>query len=102
MYKFGLIGYPLSHSMSKIIQEAAFKSIGEEGTIMMPTQSWKNLDPSTGVHWEEPEEWWELIRDNWPAYDKDIKVYAITGGGTIDGVANLKNKTYKTEDQKKK
>ncbi len=32
MYKFGLIGYPLSHSMSKVIQEAAFKSIGVEGT----------------------------------------------------------------------
>ena len=31
MYKFGLIGYPLSHSMSKVIQEAAFKSIGVEG-----------------------------------------------------------------------
>lgn len=32
MYKFGLIGYPLSHSMSKVIQEAAFESIGAEGT----------------------------------------------------------------------
>jgi len=32
MYKFGLIGYPLSHSMSKTIQEAAFKSAGLEGT----------------------------------------------------------------------
>lgn len=32
MYKFGLIGYPLSHSMSKVIQEAAFKSIGMEGS----------------------------------------------------------------------
>lgn len=32
MYKFGLIGYPLSHSMSKVIHEAAFKSIGAEGT----------------------------------------------------------------------
>lgn len=31
MYKFGLIGYPLSHSMSRIIHEAAFKSIGAEG-----------------------------------------------------------------------
>lgn len=31
MYKFGLIGYPLSHSMSKVIHEAAFKSIGAEG-----------------------------------------------------------------------
>ena len=32
MYKFGLIGYPLSHSMSKVIQETAFKSVGIEGT----------------------------------------------------------------------
>ena len=32
MYKFGLIGYPLSHSMSKVIQEAAFESIGVEGS----------------------------------------------------------------------
>ena len=39
MYKFGLIGYPLSHSMSKVIQEAAFKSIGVEGTYeIMETQ----------------------------------------------------------------
>ncbi len=32
MNKFGLIGYPLSHSMSKIIHEAAFKSVGLEGS----------------------------------------------------------------------
>ena len=31
-YKFGLIGYPLSHSMSKAIQEAALKSAGLEGS----------------------------------------------------------------------
>ena len=31
MYKFGLIGYPLGHSMSAIIQQAGFKSIGETG-----------------------------------------------------------------------
>ncbi len=39
---------------------------------MMPTQSWKNLDPSSGVHWEISEEDWPLIRENWPAYDKDL------------------------------
>lgn len=32
MYKFGLIGYPLSHSLSKVIHEAAFKSLGLEGS----------------------------------------------------------------------
>lgn len=48
------------------------EAVGSEGTIMMPTQSWKNLDPETGVHWLEPKEWWDLIRENWPAYDKRI------------------------------
>ncbi|MEC0168251.1 AAC(3) family N-acetyltransferase [Paenibacillus graminis] len=46
--------------------------VGEEGTLMMPSQTWKNLDPSTGVHWEEPAEWWPMIRQHWPAYDKEI------------------------------
>lgn len=30
--KFGLIGYPLGHSLSKIIHEAGFKSLGVEAT----------------------------------------------------------------------
>lgn len=46
--------------------------VGKEGTLMMPSQTWKNLDPSTGVHWEEPAEWWPIIREHWPAYDKEI------------------------------
>lgn len=46
--------------------------IGEEGTLMMPSQTWKNLDPSTGVHSEAPTEWWPIIREYWPPYDKEI------------------------------
>lgn len=57
---------------AQVVIEALLESVGSEGTIMMPTQSWKNLDPTSGVHWEEPEKWWQLIRDNWPAYNKDI------------------------------
>lgn len=68
----------------QIVIEALLDTVGEEGTIMMPTQSWKNLDPSTGVHWEEPEEWWQTIRDNWPAYDKDI-----TPTNTMGAVAEM-------------
>jgi aminoglycoside 3-N-acetyltransferase len=56
----------------QIIIEALIESVGDDGTIMMPTQTWKNLDPSYGVHWEEPKEWWDIIRSNWPGYDKDI------------------------------
>ncbi len=32
MYKLGLIGYPLGHSLSAVIQKAGFESIGEDGT----------------------------------------------------------------------
>lgn len=42
---------------AQIVIEALLESVGKDGTIIMPTQSWKNLDPSAGVHWEEPEEW---------------------------------------------
>ena len=69
---------------AQIVIEALLEAVGTEGTIMMPTQSWKNLDPMAGVHWEEPEEWWPLIRDNWPAYDKDI-----TPTNTMGAVAEM-------------
>ena len=39
---------------AQIIIEALLETVGDEGTIMMPAQSWKNLDPTAGVHWEEP------------------------------------------------
>lgn len=57
---------------AQTVIEALLECVGTGGTIMMPTQSWKNLDPEAGVHWEEPKEWWQTIRDNWPAYDKEI------------------------------
>ncbi len=64
--------------------EALLETVGEMGTIMMPTQSWKNLDPEMGVHWEEPKEWWQAIRENWPAYNKDI-----TPTNTMGAVAEM-------------
>ena len=68
----------------QVVIEALMEAVGPDGTIMMPSQSWKNLDPSSGVHWEEPEEWWQLIRENWPAYDK-----AITPTNTMGAVAEM-------------
>lgn len=64
------LGYVCGGAQSVI--EALLESVGEEGTVMMPTQSWKNLDPKAGVYWQEPEEWWPVIRKNIPAYDKRI------------------------------
>ena len=69
---------------AQVVIEALMEAVGPEGTLMMPTQSWKNLDPTAGVHWEEPEAWWDLIRQNWPAYDK-----RITPTNTMGAVAEM-------------
>ena len=69
---------------AEIIIRSLIETIGQDGTIMMPTQSWKNLDPETGVHWEEPKEWWDAIRENWPAYDKNV-----TPTNTMGAVAEM-------------
>lgn len=64
------LGYVCGGAQSVI--EALLESVGDGGAIMMPTQSWKNLDPEAGVYWQEPKEWWQAIRENIPAYDKRI------------------------------
>lgn len=69
---------------AQVVIEALLETVGREGTIMMPAQSWKNLDPATGVHWEVPESCWPLIRENWPAYDKNI-----TPTNTMGAVAEM-------------
>ncbi|NQT58326.1 MAG: AAC(3) family N-acetyltransferase [Bacteroidetes bacterium] len=57
---------------AETVIRALFEIVGSEGTLMMPAQTWKNLDPSTGVHWEQPEEWWPIIREHWPAFDPEV------------------------------
>ena len=76
------IGYVCGGAQSVI--EALTETVGEDGTVMMPTQSWKNLDPEDGVHWEVGEEDWQIIRENWPAYDK-----RITPTNTMGAVAEM-------------
>lgn len=84
MVHCGLKGLGFVCGGPQVIIEALMETVTPEGTIIMPTQSWKNLDPSTGVHWEEPREWWDIIRQNWPAYDK-----AITPTNTMGAVAEM-------------
>ena len=78
----GKIGYVCGGAQAVI--EALIETVGEDGTIMMPTQSWKNLDPETGVHWDADEADWDRIRENWPAYNK-----AITPTNTMGAVAEM-------------
>ena len=76
------MGYVCGGAQSVI--EALTETVGTEGTIVMPTQSWKNLDPEDGVHWEVAESDWDIIRRNWPAYDKNI-----TPTNTMGAVAEM-------------
>ncbi len=78
----GQIGYVCGGAQTVI--EALIEVVGQQGTIMMPTQSWKNLDPDTGVHSDVDESDWDTIRENWPAYDK-----AITPTNTMGAVAEM-------------
>ena len=76
------LGYVCGGAQTVI--EALIETVGEEGTIMMPTQSWKNLDPEDGVHGDVEREYWPIIRDNWPAYDK-----RMTPTNTMGAVAEM-------------
>lgn len=76
------MGYVCGGAQAAI--EALIETVGENGTIMMPTQSWKNLDPETGVHGEVDEKDWPLIMENWPAYDKKM-----TPTNTMGAVAEM-------------
>ncbi len=78
----GKLGYVCGGAQTVI--EALIEVVGQDGTIMMPTQSWKNLDPEIGVHWNADEADWDKIRENWPAYDK-----AITPTNTMGAVAEM-------------
>ena len=78
----GKIGYVCGGA--QVVIEALIEIVGEDGTIMMPAQSWKNLDPETGVHWDADEADWDRIRENWPAYNK-----AITPTNTMGAVAEM-------------
>ena len=76
------LGYVVGGAQT--VLEALVEALGPDGTLMMPTQSWKNLDPETGVHGPVPRAWWPVIRREYPAYDK-----RITPTSTMGAVAEM-------------
>ncbi|MDQ0496163.1 aminoglycoside N(3)-acetyltransferase [Paenibacillus brasilensis] len=59
------------------ILAALTEAIGPEGTLVMPTQSHDLTDPSTWMNPPLDESWWELVREEMPAYDP---TWTLTGG----------------------
>lgn len=60
---------------------ALAEAVGEDGTLVMPTQSGDWSDPSLWQHPAVPEEWWPIIREHTPAFDPELT--PTRGMGTI-------------------
>ena len=57
---------------AEMVVRALLTAVGEAGTLVVPTQTWKNLDPERGVHGDIPEAWYPALREHLPAYDPAI------------------------------
>ncbi|MEV0264760.1 AAC(3) family N-acetyltransferase [Streptomyces sp. NPDC050617] len=51
------------------VVQALLDVLGPEGTLVVPTHSGENSDPSLWSNPPVPEEWWAWIRASMPAYD---------------------------------
>ncbi|MGD6802373.1 aminoglycoside N(3)-acetyltransferase [Rossellomorea vietnamensis] len=54
------------------VVSALMEAVGKEGTLIMPAQSADNSDPAEWENPPVPESWWQIIRDEMPAYDPDV------------------------------
>ncbi|RSK29476.1 aminoglycoside N(3)-acetyltransferase [Bacillus sp. HMF5848] len=54
------------------VVQAIMDIIGEEGTIVMPTQTADNSDPADWQRPPVPETWWSIIRNEMPAYHPQV------------------------------
>lgn len=67
MSKLGwTVGGPIS------VIEAIMEVLTPEGTLIMPTFSSDNTDPSNWHNPPVPKKWWPIIRKNMPAFDPQI------------------------------
>ena len=53
--------------------------IGEQGTIVVPSQTVEISDPACWKYPPVPEEWYDVIRDAMPAYSKDLSYSKAMG-----------------------
>ena len=52
--------------------EAVRAALGDAGTLVAPTHSSEWSDPTPWQHPPIPEAWWPVVRDHWPAFDRDV------------------------------
>ena len=64
------IGWTVGGPVSVI--QALMEMLTSSGTLIMPTFSSGNTDPTEWENPPVPERWWDLIKDEMPAYQPDI------------------------------
>lgn len=57
---------------AQAVVDALLHTIGEGGTLVMPTHSGGLSDPAVWRNPPVPESWWQLIRDETPPYDRRL------------------------------
>ena len=87
------LGYVCGGAQTVI--RALLETVTREGTIVMPTHSYKNLDPDMGVHNEVGANDWQAIRDNWPSFDK--RLTPVDGMGKVAEEFRLWPWTYRSD-----
>ncbi|MFX0143645.1 MAG: aminoglycoside N(3)-acetyltransferase [Candidatus Hodarchaeota archaeon] len=64
------IGWTVGGAVALI--KALMETLTDEGTLVMPTFSGDNTDPSFWENPPVPKAWWDVIRNEMPAYQTDI------------------------------
>ncbi|CAG7559400.1 unnamed protein product [Fusarium equiseti] len=54
---------------AEILTHSLLEVLTLQGTLVVPTQTSSNSDPSAWVDPPVPEDWWQIIRDTMPAFD---------------------------------
>jgi aminoglycoside 3-N-acetyltransferase len=57
---------------AQAVVEALLDALGPEGTLVVPTHTGGNSDPSRWQNPPVPEAWWPVVRETMPAYDPDV------------------------------
>nr|MDQ3024534.1 AAC(3) family N-acetyltransferase [bacterium] len=56
----------------EVVLQSLRDSVGADGTLVLPSFHWQNSEPS---HWSDPPvpaSWWQVVRDETPAYDPEV------------------------------
>ncbi|MFW9923506.1 MAG: aminoglycoside N(3)-acetyltransferase [Candidatus Thorarchaeota archaeon] len=61
------LGYIVGGAVSVI--DALIESVGKDGTIVMPAFTYGNTEPSNWQCPPVPKEWWDILREEIPAFD---------------------------------